>query len=426
MLINTGSSKLVSASNPGENFYNDRFVDFNAGGDDKDDFPLMIDLEKATEYPMDSGADLLGMKDPHLLREVLENMQYLVRILDLDHNIIYMNRYMREQFGNLTGKHCHEVFHRMQRCESCVSSASWNSGKPEVKDIELDGRYFKLMSSPVQLESGQRFSIEMFYDITEQRHLEEELLSHYRKLTAELNFARNIQRSILPEDGNYWNTFKLSALYLPAEVLGGDLFDIIRLNKDKTLLYIADVSGHGVHTSMLTMFLREVVRGKHSEAAKGGLRVLMDSMMEGYLDLDIDPEIYLCVLLCCYNRSKRELSILNAGHNCFPLIVRNDGTVDEIAAMGMPISKLGNCFENEEVTVSLDRGERLVLYTDGIIEEFNIEEQKAFGAEGVKAILHENIGVDGQELAMKIVNAARDFSAEKPKDDRAIMIADVL
>jgi sigma-B regulation protein RsbU (phosphoserine phosphatase) len=423
MSINAGSRERAAGPNPEENLRADKF---ERGWKDEDGSNLIVGMEKAAEYSLDSGADLFGTKDPHLLREVLENMQYLVRILDLDHNIIYMNRYMREKFGDLTGERCYGIFHETQMCGHCVSDDSWNNGRPELKDIEFGGRYFRLMSSPVELESGQRFSIEMFYDITEQRRLEEELFAHYRKLTAELNFARNIQLSILPEDGVYWNTFRLSALYLPAEVLGGDLFDIIRLNRDKTLLYIADVSGHGVHASMITMFLREVVRGKHAEAVKGGLKALMDSMMQGYLELDIDPEIYLSVLLCCYDRPKRELSIVNAGHNCFPLIVRNDGTVEEVAAKGMPISRLGKCFEDEEVTVPLERGERLVLYTDGIVEEFSIEEQKAFGAEGVKEILRENTGVNGKELARKIVGAARDFSEEKPKDDRAIMIADVL
>jgi sigma-B regulation protein RsbU (phosphoserine phosphatase) len=358
--------------------------------------------------------------------ELLDNMQYLVRIVDLNQNVVYMNRYMRDQFGDWTGQRCYEMFKYAAECENCVSARSWEGGRPEVKDVEIDGRFLRLMSSPVELETGQRYSIEMFYDITEQKNLEMELLEHYRKLTSELNFAQNIQRSILPVNGVYWNTIRLSSLYLPAEVLGGDLFDIIRISKDNMLLYIADVSGHGLHASMLTMFLREVVRGKHSAAAKGGLRRLINAIKAGYADLDIDPEIYLGVLLCYYNKHKRELSIINAGHNCYPLIVRRGGRVDEIKASGLPISKLSVDFDNEEIKTPLLQGERLVLYTDGIIEEYNKAEKKAFGAEGVKEILRENAGLEGRALAMMIVSAARDFSEDKPKDDRAIMVADVL
>ncbi|MDR3294204.1 MAG: SpoIIE family protein phosphatase [Clostridiales Family XIII bacterium] len=363
--------------------------------------------------------------DGTLTQEMAENMEYLVRVLDDRKNIVYMNKSMRKQFGDMKGKPCHQIFFRDSKCDDCVTSRSWESGKPEVKDILSGSRYFRLMSSPIMLDADEKYSVEMLYDITEQKSLEVELMEHYGKLTAELNFARNIQRSMLPADGVYWDTFRLSSLYLPAEVLGGDLFDIIRISENQTLLYIADVSGHGVQASMLTMFLREVVRGKLKEAAES-MKSLMKSLMDGYEDLDIDPEIYLSVLLCCYDKAKQELSIVNAGHNCYPLIVRNDGAVEEIIAKGLPISKLGSFFDYNEIKTGFVPGERLVLYTDGIVEEFNKEEQKVFGAEGVKEILKEYKALGGKDLAARIVGAAMDFSDDHPKDDRAIMVADAI
>jgi sigma-B regulation protein RsbU (phosphoserine phosphatase) len=370
--------------------------------------------------------DIMALKDNDILmRNMIEHIEYLVRILDAEQHVIYMNKSMRERFDTVDGEICHQVFLRPDKCEPCVVVQSWNSGKPEVKDVFLDDRYYKLMSSPVLLASGEKYAIEMFYDVTEQKTLELELTRQYQKLTSELNLARNIQDSILPVDNVYWNTFRLSTLYLPAEVLGGDLFDIIKLNDRQTLLYIADVSGHGVRASMLTMFLREMVRGKLSDAVDG-MQALMKSLLRGYADLDIDSEIYLSTLLCCYDKVRQELSIVNAGHNCFPLIVRRGGTVDEIAVKGLPISKLGNRFEYEEVKTPLLRGERLVLYTDGIIEEYGGGDPEIFATEDVKEILRQGHGLDGKTLAKKIVNAAMRFPDAKAKDDRAIMIADVL
>ncbi|MDR0570448.1 MAG: serine/threonine-protein phosphatase [Clostridiales Family XIII bacterium] len=378
----------------------------------------------ATKVSVSSDA-VLSPRDTIILRDMVENMQYMVRILDARQNVVYMNRQMREQFSDLDGTACFDIFRQTAKCENCISSRAWTSGRTEEKDMKCDGRFFKLMSSPVLLTTGERFSIEIFYDITEQKNIELELVSHYKTLTAELNIARNIQKGILPKDGIYWNTIKLSSLYLPTEVLGGDLYDIIRVNRDNILMYIADVSGHGVHASMITMFVREVIRGNLSEAAKG-LNCLLDTIMEGYMTLDVDPEIYFSVLLCSYNKTSRELTAINAGHNCYPLIARKKGGVEEIAVNGPPISRLGRFLPNQEMKVPLKRGDRLVLHTDGITEEFNILEQKAFGVEGVKRILRENCGTEGKDLARLIVNAANDFSTDKMKDDRAIMIADVV
>ncbi|MDR1572279.1 MAG: SpoIIE family protein phosphatase [Clostridiales Family XIII bacterium] len=373
--------------------------------------------------PSAGGED--DLREILLLREMVESTQYLVRILDAGRNVVYMNRNMRERFGDTTGRPCYELFMRPENCENCVSSRALGSGMTENKDVMSGGRCFKLFSSPVTIGTGERFSIEIFCDITEQKQMELELLDHYKKLTSELNLARHIQHSMLPSDGVYWNALRLSTLYLPAEVLGGDLFDIIKVGKDSVLMYIADVSGHGVHASMLTMFLRAVVRGRLREAAKG-MSVLMDSIMAGYGDLDIDPEMYFSILLCCYNRARRELSVVNAGHNCYPLIVRKNGEIEEITAHGLPVSKLGAREGTRETVTRLGKGERLVLYTDGIVEEYSRAERKAFGAEGIKDMLRKNLGLDGRALARGIVSAATEFSDAKAKDDRAIMIADVL
>jgi sigma-B regulation protein RsbU (phosphoserine phosphatase) len=366
------------------------------------DAPEIADL-------FDSGKPVWGM---------LEDMEYLVRVLDDDYSVVYMSRGMKDQFGDLTGKPCYQMFYRREKCDNCVSARSRDNGRPEVKDVQAGDRCYRLMASPVILESGETYSVEMFYDITEQKNLE-------MKLNSDLQFARNIQRGMLPADGLYWGSFRLSALYLPADVLGGDFFDVLRIDKNRSLFYIADVSGHGVHASMLTMFLRGVIHGKLQDTPKS-LAALLDSLMKAFIDLDLDPEIYLSLLLCCYDRAKQELSVVNAGHNCHPLVARAGGVAEEIDVGGLPISKLGLRFGHYEVRTALQPGDRLVLYTDGIIEEFSREEQKAFGAEGVKEILKRDTGLGGRELAGKIVGAATEFSNTNSKDDRAIMIADVI
>ena len=362
-------------------------------------------------------------EDAMMLRDLVDSTHYMVRVLDADKNIVYMNKKMRDEFSELDRKVCSELF----RCNNdCMVRKSWDTGKSEEKVFCYGDRSYKVVSSPLTNSLGKRFSIEIFHDITEQKSIEQELIDRYKTLTADLNIAKNIQKRILPKDGIYWNAIKLSSLYLPSKALAGDIYDIIRINKDSYLMYIADVSGHGVHASLITMFVKEVVRGNLMAAAYG-LDFMLNELMESYVELNLDPEIYFSLLLCKYNRSKKELKIANAGHNCYPLIIRRNGDVEEIKAIGLPISMLGNVATYTEVKTHLNRGDRLVLYTDGITEEFNEEEQKAFGAEGVRNILKSNAGLDGKSLAIKIVDSASDYSTVRlAKDDRAIMIADIL
>jgi sigma-B regulation protein RsbU (phosphoserine phosphatase) len=369
---------------------------------------------------------IFSPNDAAILKELVETMQYMVRILDSSNNVVYMNKLMRDQFKELNWRLCYEFLGKEVKCEDCVAERAWQSGKSEEKDIKRQDRFFKLMSSPVRLTSGERFSIEVFHDITEHKRIENELVERYKALTADLIIARSIQKGILPKDGIYWNTIKLSSLYLPSDALAGDIYDIIKINKDNYLMYIGDVSGHGVHASLITMFVKEVVRG-NLQAAVGGLGFLLESLIKSYVGLDLDPEIYFSLLLCKYNKSKKELSVVNAGHNCYPLIVRKKGGIEEIKAKGLPISKIGGFIANIETSTSLSHGDRLVLFTDGITEEFNEEEQRRFGVEGVKAILGADGEIDGKELADRIVRSASDYSTTRfAKDDRAIMIAEIV
>jgi len=207
-------------------------------------------------------ADIISKpKDIVVLRELVEHMQYMVRIMDSDHNIVYMNKQMRDEFQDLECNQCFEFLNKESKCSDCVVERARDSGEPEEKDVSIGDKYFKLTSLPETLSTGERFSVEIFNDITLQKRFELELLERYESLTADLCIARSIQKGLLPKDGLYWNAISLNSLYLPTDTLAGDIFDIVRINKDNFLLYIADVSGHGVHASLITIFVKEVIRG---------------------------------------------------------------------------------------------------------------------------------------------------------------------
>lgn len=363
-------------------------------------------------------------ENPSLMRELIDKMDYMVRVMDADHQVIYMNEKMREEFGHTLGHICYSLLGRSEKCDHCVTKETMETGKPGMKDVPIGDRFYNVISSPVNSENGEMYSIELFSDITDQKKIEDQLMKHYEKLKADIEFAKHIQVRTLPIDGTYWNAMEVSSVYDPSEDLGGDLYDVIRMNSNESLLYIADVSGHGITSSLLTIFLRQMVRGRVGER-KVDLMQVLDLLQKNYNELGVDEEQYLTILFCLYNKEKMEATFLNAGHNCLPIIISAAGEIREVEVKGMPVCNLLRQAPHSTVTVPVAVGDRIILYTDGITEACN-EKREAYGTERVLQTLRDHMEMEGKTLAGKVIEEAVSFSGKPAADDMAIIIAKLI
>ena len=362
--------------------------------------------------------------NPSLMREIIEEMGYMVRVMDADHRVIYMNKKMREKFGQTMDHICYSLLGREDKCEHCVTKETMETGKPGMKDVPIGDRYYNIFSSPVNMDNGDSYSIEIFNDITEQKMMEDELMRHYEKLKADINFAMHVQKRALPIDGTYWNSMEIDSVYDPSEDLGGDLYDVIRMNEEESLIYIADVSGHGITSSLLTIFLRQMVRGRVGNR-KVDLSELLHILQKSYHELGMDPEQYLTILFFLYNKDDGVAKFLNAGHNCMPVIIKSSGEVREIEVKGMPVCHLKSRSPHREVTIPVEPGDRVVMYTDGITEAAN-EAKEIFGTSRFLQTIKENSSLDGKALAKKVIDEAETFSGKPVADDMAIIVVKLL
>lgn len=360
-----------------------------------------------------------------LMYEVINKMDYMVRVMDSEQKVIYMNKKMSEVFSYTIGHICYELLGRNEKCDHCVTLESKETGQPVTKDVAIGDKYYKVMSSPVSIDNGQSYSIEILHDITEQKETEFELLKHYEKLKSDIEFAKHIQNRTLPIDGEYWDSIRTSSAYLPSEDLGGDLFDIIKASDNETLLYIADISGHGIRSSLLTIFLRQLIRGRTYERTID-LKEIIDDLVKSFNELGIDEEYYLSVLFCYYDKIKKEVTMLNAGHNCLPIVIKKDGTIEEIQIKGMPVCSLINKSNHEQLKIKVESGDRIILYTDGITEVYNKKTKKPYGSEGITRAIKENPQLKGKALIDKIIEEVKDSGNITPIDDMAIMVAEIL
>ena len=243
------------------------------------------------------------------------------------------------------------------------------------------------------------------------------------KLKAEIKLAKTIQNSLSPIDDIYWNTIALNSSYIPAEELGGDFYDLLRLNDNEYIIYVADVAGHGIHTAMLAVYMRERVK-ININAAIEGTGKLLPKLVHDFCKLNLDDTIYITMVLCKYVKSSHELIISNAGHSCFPLIVRKGGRTETIPARGIPICKIAEGENYNEETTGILPGDRLVLFTDGIILGAG-GAKDSFGLEAIKTLAGKYNEYVGNRLAGKIMDESCCSFVNK-KDDRSIIVADIL
>ncbi|NMR96254.1 phosphatase, partial [Vibrio parahaemolyticus] len=102
-------------------------------------------------------------------------------------------------------------------------------------------------------------AVEVFRDVTRERKLELELLERNKLISEDLKFARKVQEKILPRQGMFEN-LNIEYIYKASEMLSGDMFDVFRIDDEKIGIYIRDVAGYGIAASMLTMFIKQMMR----------------------------------------------------------------------------------------------------------------------------------------------------------------------
>lgn len=363
-----------------------------------------------------------------LMYQVMENMTGMIRIIDTNNKILYMNKSMRDEFGDHTGEKCHNMFCKDEKCEICISRDSMEKDLAQTKEVYFKEKVFRVIASPALDSDKEKYSIEIFYDITQQKRLEEESQKHYEKLKHDIEFAKQIQRRTLPEDKVYWNSIRAYSSYFPSEDLGGDLFDIVKVNDDSIVFYIADVSGHGVRSSLLTIFLRQVIRGMKATAADP--IAALDEIIKDYKNLNLDNEQYISLIYGVYNAKTRGLLLVNAGHNCLPIVIENKNSkgikLTELDIRGLPICHLLPSSNHRVKTLQMEKGDKILLYTDGITEAFNKEINMAFGTERLKKVVHSIATSDGKKLAKGIIEEARRFAQNAPLDDMAALVLELL
>ena len=249
------------------------------------------------------------------------------------------------------------------------------------------------------------------------RHLEEwrEVLVARDQLVSlqnELSIASNIQQSILPREFPESPEYAVYGSMEPARNVGGDFFDVIRLDGGKLGLAIADVSDKGVPAALFMMSSRTLLKGNAISYLDPG-KVLTE--VNRLLLENNDEAMFITVLYAVLDPKSGKLTYANGGHNP-PIILKADGSTELLPLTGGVALGVVDEFEFMCKIATLAAGDSVVLYTDGVTEAIDSVDEE-FGLERLQELCTGQVGKSPREANMAILQGVKEFVGDTPQFD---------
>ena len=231
----------------------------------------------------------------------------------------------------------------------------------------------------------------------------------------ELEVARRIQLSILPAEFPNSTHFRVEARYVPMTSVAGDFYDFIVADDYQAGLLIADVSGHGVPAALIASMVKLAAASQRAVAADPS-RFLsgMNSALLGNTQNQFVTAAYVHL-----NSQSRELRYSAAGHP--PMLLLRNGRVIEVEENGLMHAAF-DFASYSNATHRLEPDDRLLLYTDGIVEACNAS-GNFLGQDALCELLRKTSGLSTAEAAESIISSVRQWSA-KQDDDLTVLVCD--
>ena len=271
---------------------------------------------------------------------------------------------------------------------------------------------FDFVTKPVDFDDLQ-FTI----DRTLQRVAEwREALESRDKLVAlqnELDVASKIQQSILPTAFPSGPDFGTFGTMNPARNVGGDFYDVIRLQNDRIGLAIADVSDKGVPAALFMMSSRTLLKGSAiSLDAPGSVLAEVNNLLQE----DETQGMFVTMLYAIYDPETGHFTYASGGHDA-PLVVHPDGSSELLELTGGVALGVLPDLNYRQTTYQLAPGDTIVLYTDGVTEAMN-SDGELLGLQGLRDFFaSSNPPPDPEAIGLQVMHAVSTYAGDAPQSD---------
>jgi serine phosphatase RsbU (regulator of sigma subunit) len=261
----------------------------------------------------------------------------------------------------------------------------------------------------------------------------QDLFRANQRMKQDLDAAARVQRTLLPEGFPEIPGLNFAWTYRPCDELAGDALNIVRINDGLIALYLLDVSGHGVPAALLsvtaTRSLHPRAGGAPSLVAGPGVNpdavdpVLVASRLNTLYPMESNGDHYFTMIYGLLDVCTHRLRFTVAGHPA-PILVREGSPPKTLDVMGFAIGMIDEA-EYDESVIDLQRGDRLYLYSDGLTEEVNAQDE-AFGNERLISAIADSQALGLQDTVESLVQKVVAWRGEEHlRDDVSILAVSV-
>ncbi len=368
---------------------------------------------------------------------ILESLNEGVLITDECQTIVFANSNLEEMTGmsrsQLVGLDVYNVYTK-EEADFIVSQRERNQrfGKNRFEFVlpRQDGSRLPVIISARVVEDpeGRRYAIVTFTDISEVKRVEQELRvanreleDRYQEIQEDLTLAARVQQSLAPKS-IVWGGVNVETFYHPVRTIGGDFGLVSALDDDHLNLLVCDVSGHGIGSALVAnRIYTEMMTQLRSGA---GLDVMLRHLNRFVMHNIGSSVFFFTVAAARIDRGGRRMVFAGAGHPP-GMIVRDGEEPRLLESRSMVLGALPEAV-GPEVTLDVDlhRGDRVVLYTDGITDVFD-SRGEMLGVEGVQKFVREASLLPFGEMKQGILDRVAEWREGPPTDDVSLVLMEV-
>lgn len=281
---------------------------------------------------------------------------------------------------------------------------------------------FLLAVNSDNIDDDLRYSLNIIATVITSRLKEWRLSSSRKHLFKDLDKAKQLQRSILPEHELHFHNYDIFGLTLPAEILGGDFYDYVKIGPDEERIGIAvgDAASKGLSAAAEAMYISGALRMASAFQIKiSPLMFRLNNLINKIFSDDRFCTMFYGELS---NDKKGLFLYANAGHNPPVFYSRHSKRFQYLEPTGPLLGPAPNSrFETD--SINFDAGDILVIYSDGIVEAAN-DKFQFYDEKRLKSIIRKNADKEAKIIAQAIIDDVIKFSTNESKyqDDKTVVV----
>jgi PAS domain S-box-containing protein len=372
------------------------------------------------------------------MQDILETLNEGVLITDDCHRILFANSCLADMAGlppeDLVGRSSSNFYSEEENkfmLAQIELGARLGHNRFEFVLPKKDGERIPVIISSRTFEdpNGREFAVVTFTDISDQKNAELQVLEANQKLRerqdeieADLALASRVQQSLAPR-ALVWGGVRVETYFHAARTIGGDFGIVSPVDDEHLTLLVCDVSGHGIGSALVAnRIYTEMTAQLQSNIPLGDMMRHLNAFVRRSIGSSV---FFFTAAAARLDRGGRRMIFAGAGHP--PAMIVTPGREPRLLeSRSTVLGALPDAVGMEStLDVDLDRGDRIVLYTDGFTDVFD-SRGEMLGVEGVQKIVRETSLLPLSEMKQAILDSVATWREGPPADDLSLVLAEIL